>query len=820
MRPRLLYLSDSGVPQLDSFTVVNTEPQLENYLTFTFPKTSAVSVTGFIDTWVKENAEDNPAVTIRRLDDRALQPLMNRLIDEHGAEDSMKGQAVFQFLFPSSAESYLEIEVSESRRSATEQTVTLRKRQFISPMNPQVAGLLRFAAQSILDSLANDIGEMVVQLLSREKYTEPSVVSESTSMPLTALSADAPEPILPHTSEQSTSGALPEVVFTWVESTMNAQTGKSLLLLWSEKFANRGAGITTESVDDGLLVDFAIADGFKLLFRVETVAGVTAIVRELLVDEAVPEKERSLLDMAVENLSSSLAKFLDSYQMPEPPPQEIGAEEPVLYEDQLQASFVTATEASKAASARPQLQPKQSTARDPQLRVAAKEAGIDLDKFEGRGLEEQAVQQLKDLMDSSKKEGYVAALATFREEYKNSSSVAANVTLGELFETGSKMSKLSWEDMLKRKYTVDEDLSVPPTKLPVISLSGLEMGVDIFEGPPLDIIANAPLSSVEGQQRAAAAMLTPPDVTTYAEDLQRMQFLISELVNSPEEVHTDILDSFRDVLLCDNLVFIMRQLNATQSDWKTRQTCMKIVDSAKLLTAELGVLAKTESIRHLETIHDICEISSKYQHDDIRFLEELDYIKPRFDSAFLSYLKFAIAEERQAIVSRGSDPDRLPSTWLQVLKVVYQGVLAEFEIRFSRLMEQLFIVVRFDQPELRRSLLASFINSTVPLELQYLKELTVNMVLSILATPADQLPDATLIPRMRQLKEDIATYLPDELIDERVKAFVESCAKQGKRVVMRHRNPVLQLEIDLETEYGSSSLDNQVSESVLDKYKR
>ena len=65
--------------------------------------------------------------------------------------------------------------------------------------------------------------------------------------------------------------------------------------------------------------------------------------------------------------------------------------------------------------------------------------------------------------------------------------------------------------------------------------------------------------------------------------------------------------------------------------------------------------------------------------------------------SLLSYLTFAIAEEEAVMRSSGRDPVMMPSTWLQVLQVVYRGVYAEFETRFERLLEPLLLlVVRID----------------------------------------------------------------------------------------------------------------------------
>lgn len=81
-------------------------------------------------------------------------------------------------------------------------------------------------------------------------------------------------------------------------------------------------------------------------------------------------------------------------------------------------------------------------------------------------------------------------------------------------------------------------------------------------------------------------------------------------------------------------------------------------------------------------IHDICDVAALYQHQQGKFLDKMESLRPRFDTALLSYLKFAIDEEISVIKSSGKDPQTMPSVWLQVLQVVRQGVFAEIESRY------------------------------------------------------------------------------------------------------------------------------------------
>jgi len=55
------------------------------------------------------------------------------------------------------------------------------------------------------------------------------------------------------------------------------------------------------------------------------------------------------------------------------------------------------------------------------------------------------------------------------------------------------------------------------------------------------------------------------------------------------------------------------------------------------------------------------------QHDELAFLARMDDLRPRFDTALLAYLRYALASERDRLRQAGGDPDRLPSTWMQVM---------------------------------------------------------------------------------------------------------------------------------------------------------
>lgn len=49
---------------------------------------------------------------------------------------------------------------------------------------------------------------------------------------------------------------------------------------------------------------------------------------------------------------------------------------------------------------------------------------------------------------------------------------------------------------------------------------------------------------------------------------------------------------------------------------------------------------------------------------------------------------------------------------------------------------------------------------------------------------------------MQALRRDVDRFLSEEFLEEKLSAFKAELAKQGKRLEERHRNPVLQAEIE------------------------
>lgn len=504
--------------------------------------------------------------------------------------------------------------------------------------------------------------------------------------------------------------------------------------------------------------------------------------------------------------------------------------------------------------------------KDPVTEQRAQVLGLRLEKFEDMGMEDSAMKELNEMLSNSRQQGFLQYVKTYEvadpakiaaenasQAEDNSSSSDRSARLSELFQMGKELSSQSLQDLLNRPRKgvfeeTAEDLLQPTTQMPIFlrdnALAKGQGGVDIFQSPSElygtvgDHQPPMPASSpAYMQQQREERSNTPPDVITYDLDKQRMNMLVAELNRTAVEMHDTVIDGYRDLLLSDNCLFLLRLANQTTFEWDLRQLYRKITEKSIYLTAELGALVKTESVRHLQTIQDICEIAAELQHEEVKFLERMQYVKPRLDTALLSYLNYAMREESIRLRQVGIDAAACPSPWMQILQIVKQGTLAEFESRYAQLLDPLLLIVRFDDPVIRGAVFERFVAITPPMELPYMKALALNMIANILSRSDPRYHDldnkpyssldysnnplpneASLVKDMKNLKVVVDKYLADEVIEQRIAAFEEEVRQQGKRIIVRNRNPAIQSEMDAMREISRNSVNNMLKSDDRSEY--
>ena len=227
----------------------------------------------------------------------------------------------------------------------------------------------------------------------------------------------------------------------------------------------------------------------------------------------------------------------------------------------------------------------------------------------------------------------------------------------------------------------------------------------IFQGPlrPEGVESQdpipAPVSSIAGQLAAKEASRRPPNPETIDSDDRTLQLLVNELLRQPVERHGEVLQSYKDLLLSDNLLYLLHRDNDAVRDHDRRAVSKEITDMAQEAVLEVGALVKSESVRHLETIMKVCEVAALYQHNEVEFLDRMEPLRAYFDTTLLGYLDYAIQEEEAGIKANGGDPLNMPSRWLLCYDSCKKCWL--IENRFDRLLEPLLLTVRFEQPDIR-----------------------------------------------------------------------------------------------------------------------
>jgi hypothetical protein len=69
------------------------------------------------------------------------------------------------------------------------------------------------------------------------------------------------------------------------------------------------------------------------------------------------------------------------------------------------------------------------------------------------------------------------------------------------------------------------------------------------------------------------------------------------MARADEAMQDLILDSYKDLLLSGNFIYMMKKLNQTETDSNVRMLYGKMAKRAGALVSELSALVKTESVR-------------------------------------------------------------------------------------------------------------------------------------------------------------------------------------------------------------------------------
>ena len=294
----------------------------------------------------------------------------------------------------------------------------------------------------------------------------------------------------------------------------------------------------------------------------------------------------------------------------------------------------------------------------------------------------------------------------------------------------------------------------------------------------------------------------------------RLQMLLDELISQPEERLEEIALNYKDLLLSDNLVELMKErLRAmTERDLEARREGKEdslkeqhareraiLINLAQIgqgLVREAQALGAELEVSMLEIIRSICEVAMDPSHKTsedtaMALTDAVRDIRPLLDDAFVAYLKYAIAEEEGKLAREGvlDDPDQ--NRWLFILKIVQEGVYAELSRGLQRYVDHIFYVLRMNSKSERRELLSKLIEVLPTMDVRPFVKVVNNIVSSLGTTVNGDFADGVILGEMTnkllQLQRDVSDLLPPERITELSKDADDWAAAQRERLMERQK---------------------------------
>lgn len=292
-------------------------------------------------------------------------------------------------------------------------------------------------------------------------------------------------------------------------------------------------------------------------------------------------------------------------------------------------------------------------------------------------------------------------------------------------------------------------------------------------------------------------------------EASRLQLVLDELWNQPEERFHEIASSYKDLLLSDRFVLLIRgrlrvmadrDLDALRNDdeslrephEKERELLGKLVNYAQGLLKETRALGAELEAHQLEVVRSICKVAMDPDHiteeeTAMALSDAVRDMRPLLDDAFVAYLKYAVAEEESKLARAGllDDPDY--NQWLFVLKIVQQGVYAEIAKGINRYVDHIGYVLRMNTPQQRRQLLSDLIDDMPTMDVRPFVQVVDNIVGSLGDSVNGNfdglVPLGEMTNTLLQLQNDVREFLPPERIAEKSKDADEWAAKQKKRLL-------------------------------------
>ena len=233
-------------------------------------------------------------------------------------------------------------------------------------------------------------------------------------------------------------------------------------------------------------------------------------------------------------------------------------------------------------------------------------------------------------------------------------------------------------------------------------------------------------------------------------DDPRLKMITNELWNQPAERFGEIAEKYKDLLLSEEFVVLVKgrlsqmfddDLSSLQSDGTSLkepharewELLGQLVIYTQSLLREARARGAELEAQQLEVVRTICKVAMNPKHTSEAHIaralaDAVRVMRPLWDDVFVAYLKYAIAEEEARLTHMGKLHDTNHNQWLLVLQMVQQGVYAEISKGMNRYIDQIWNVVRMETPQERRFLLEELIDDMPAMDVRPFVQAVDNIV--------------------------------------------------------------------------------------------
>lgn len=311
----------------------------------------------------------------------------------------------------------------------------------------------------------------------------------------------------------------------------------------------------------------------------------------------------------------------------------------------------------------------------------------------------------------------------------------------------------------------------------------------------------------------------------------RLSMLLDELyfIAADNDRVEDILNEYKDLLLSEQFVKLVRERleymaakgEDDEKDAIERQLLTKMTRMSMLLLKEAQSVGAELEASQLEIIRSICKVAMdpKYETEEEAsdaLTDTIRDMRPLLDDVFVSYLKYAIAEERGRLTRRGLIDDMEHMTWLLVLEAVQEGVYKELAKGVQRHIDHIWYIVRMPTKRERKALLGKLVDVMPSMDVRPFVRVVDNIVASLGSSAKGEfnVEDATVLGGMTkkilQLSRDLKDILPPERIKAMSRDADEYVAQQREKIKQYRKDRQRELSAKREQQSLASADDNEL----------